>query len=244
MNYNYTTTLIYLLLIFAPITTIGQNNDFISLKSEYNQKYGLDTELYNGKKYYPSHTNAKGHPYLMTNIPQSGSIIILGKRFDNKSLKYNIYNQKIILNYYQFNGALSQLEILQSSIDTVILQSNIGTIGFQNRIFIQNKFDEINTSLIQIIHEAEYSLYLSWSKDYNFRAEASGGNHHYSKDKRKIFLITDSVRLIKKRKDFLNSFDAEKRDELKNFFKEHKIKIKKASEFELNQLMEFCNEKK
>lgn len=233
MDYKYTSILIYLLLILAPITTIGQSNDFLSLKNEYNQKYGLNSELYNGKKYYPSHTNAKGHPYLLSKKTQNGVLISLNKTYNNLSLKYNIYTQEIILKYNMSSGAVNQLVISNDRVDTLKLQ---------NRVFIQNKFSEISTPLIQVIVEGKYSMYLSWDKDYSFKSEVYGGSHIYSKEKRKVYLVINSVVSIKNNKSFLNAFKLEYRENIKQFIKENKIKIKKASEFQLWQLMEYCNE--
>lgn len=226
---------VFLLIAFlVSLSAFGQVMPVSVSKQAFVKMYGLDANLYNGRKYFSPHTSAKGHPYLFVEEARKGHLILAGKEYLNLDLKYNIYNQLIILEFENNIGFIEKIVVANSLIDTVYLF---------DRKFINNPFPEIRTALVQCVYEDSYSMYVSWKKEYSFKDGVAGGVFKYSKAFKDIYLCHDNTILKVKRKNkFYRFFDTEDWEPIRQYLKKHKIKFKKASDTELQELMKFCND--
>ena len=78
--------------------------------AECELKYGSDADLVNGEKYFYPYSTSDGDPFF---IFESGSskLRIKGKEFEEQSLRYDIYNHLLILDYKDVYGGTTSLRV-------------------------------------------------------------------------------------------------------------------------------------
>lgn len=228
------TFFVLLALVFSFHTNLlGQTEQYQDNWQYFNSKYGVDPELYNGVKYFPSHTQAEGHPFLLIERPVVGEVVMSGKKYTGLTLNYDIYNQQLILNYTNYTGAFERIVINSSLVDTFYIAY---------REFVQNPFPEIAIPYLQLIYKGKISAFVGWSKIYEFRGTIKSGQHEYSDEKKSFYLVKNSeVYKFRNRRTFIKHFDDSQQKQVKVFLKNEKMKIRKATDFQLQQLLIFCN---
>ena len=109
----------------------GQNSRIDSLKISYDQMYGQDMLLYNGRKYYSAINPIQGHPYWGGSDYFRGDIYLKGKVFRNNLLKYNLLSQEFVLSYSNNQEQHHPIVLVGGLIDSI----RISTV-----LFVRNKF--------------------------------------------------------------------------------------------------------
>lgn len=109
---------IFLFFLFLPTITFGQTNQ--NLKKAYADIIPLHLEAVSGGQYIDPPVDIEGHPYLGTSNFGEGSVTINGLRYEQVSLLYNIWEDKLIT----FQPVHKQKIILNASkIDAFELKS-------------------------------------------------------------------------------------------------------------------------
>ncbi|OFY70135.1 MAG: hypothetical protein A2Y71_12340 [Bacteroidetes bacterium RBG_13_42_15] len=122
-----------------------QNSDlggtYAKLYESFRKTYSFDQELVNGIFYENPYWKALGHPFLLENQFYTGTLVYHGKRYDHVEMKYDIYEQKMLINY-QFND--KQLNIL-------LLNEFISEFSFNGKMFGFFSFSEMKPAFFQVI---------------------------------------------------------------------------------------------
>lgn len=227
------TLFLYTLTLIFFIGKISGQQNYTEDWKKYDSSYGLNPTLHNGLKYFPSHTKAKGHPFLLYSEGVTGAIVVEDKEFKHVNLKYDLYKQQVVLSFLDYTGALEQIVLNNSLIDT---------FQISNHVFIKNPFRNIKAEFLQIVYSNQVSCYIQWSKNYEFHNTSDGGIHKYTDEKRTLYLVQNQeVQKFRNRRTFLKLFPEANRKEIKNFIKKNKIRIKKANHLKLQQLVAYCN---
>lgn len=225
----------HLLLVFiifvSAVNVFGQISRIDSLRNEYDQLYGLDMLLYNGKKYFSDFNPIQGHPFWGRNDYFKGDIYLKGKVFRNNLLKYDLLKQEFILSYTS-NGEQHHPIVLTSAL--------IDSIRTQDAIFVQNNYPEIPQTFVQKIHQGKVSCYISWIKTKYEKLYNNYVRIAVSKEKKDYYLVLDSrANSFHNEKTFVKVFSKKNQKKIKKYLNDNKIRFKGISDKELEQLVLF-----
>lgn len=209
--------------VFAQITT-----------SDLDKAYGLDPLLYNGKYYsYFVPRWTEGTQFLNGPDAVKGFVTKRGVTYDNLLLKYDVYNQQLILQYKTNTGA-DHLIIIS---DVWLEKFNLGDVHFE-MLAIQDTLRRI----YQVMGTGPIRALYSWSKKLDITNQIGSENHVFLPSMKESYLLIDTKLLkYKKNRSFVRLFDPAKQVVLKKYLRQHKIKVKKASNQVVTELINYCN---
>lgn len=211
----------------------GQMGRIDSLHTAYDQLYGLDVILNNGKKYFPDRTPAKGHPFWGSQESFSADLTISGKIFKDQQLKYNIHKQDFLLLYSDLNGQNCQIILNTPFIDSV----RTGSI-----LFVRNSYPEIGLPFVRMIYHGNLSCCAGLKKKLDFAAIGVNTGYSYSNEIRTYYLIMNQKAYpFSNKSSFLKIFPSVNRAVIRKQMSLHRMKFKKMNETILRQLVEFCD---
>lgn len=226
-------SILLLMLVLTSLISHGQNGYIASLRSEYDRYYGLDVLLHNGVKFRMDYKLHNGHPFWGIDNPFNAELVIKGKSYKDRSLKYNIEKQEFILIYKDYFGAEQQIVLNNSAIDTV---------KAEDILFIKNKFDEIKQNFIQEIYKGDISCYSARFKYLRFKGEkAPKSGYEYSTENKFYFLVIDNiVNEFGNKRTFLKAFPKKTKPEIKRYLATGRIRFRNISDRDIKNLVSYC----
>jgi len=194
--------------------------------------YGLSPVLYNGVIYSDYYNNGvKGDQYIDGKPYKKGSLSLNESLYTNLDLNYDIYRQKILLQFETQNQAKRQIEISLEHAKAF----SLGDIKFQ---VIQK--NDSSFRIFQVIGEGHIKILIHHFKTLR-TASSSVYNYHFSDHHHKTWIQIDhEILRIKNNKQFLEYFP-ENISLIKAWLKSNKIKIKKASDSQFLALINYIN---
>lgn len=239
---------LFILLIFSAFSSVWAQEEkdsfSIELMKEAEQKYGPDPELITGEKYFYHFSTASGDPYFETNGKvYSGaaqealaSVVIKGKQYSGQHIRYDIYQQLVILDYVDQHGAPA----------SVVLRNNwVDQFEIEGHSFKKFKDQHGKVRFGQVIFEGPVSCVFFWKKEYNPELQNGQKNYSFSEPIREAVLIRDGLSCqFRNRRGFLKCFRVEERAWVKAYLKEEHIKFRKAGPDEMKRLMKRINEQR
>jgi len=223
------------LLVFIFSALFSQNT--VEEISEYTSKvYGTDDLLVNGSNYLPLHPVAYGDPCFEKSAFVIGSLYLIGREFENVELKYDIEQQKVIL-----KGFVDAIHY-----KVIVLNDNyIKDFYLHNKHFV-NISNYLNQNFIygfyELIYDGSFVFVKQYSKEYLAVYSNRYPSGKYSETKIEMSVIKDNIKYkIKNRKSLFSVFP-EQTSEIKIYMKDNKIKLRKASNINLYNLMQYCDE--
>lgn len=227
--------LITFLLVFISLNLFSQSNteDIYNYTSEV---YGIDDILVNGSKYRTLHPVAYGNPFFADGTFSKGNLSLKGRDFQNVLLKFDIEQQKVILKAFPDSA----------NFKVIVLNDNyIKSFTLHERYFV-NISDILETTTVdgfyELVYKGGFVFARSYKKGFVAVYSSKYPNGKYSKTKRESFIFRENLKhRIKKKKDLYELFPQQK-GLIKKFMKDNKIKLHKASNQNLNILMQYCDE--
>jgi hypothetical protein len=222
--------LTFLLILIIPEIHISAQD-----KSEGTEMpYGFDPFLYNGRYYtYKIPGNAKGNPFLSGAEYQKGSVTLMDKIYQDLELNYDVLNQALLMKYNNPDGSTLVIEIPESWLDRF-------TIGASE--FELNRRTDARPAICQVIHSGPVKIQYFWSKDTKLDNALGSPVYVYSRPKRDQILQIKLKRFkYKNNREFINAFDPSIRINIRNYIRNKKINVRKASDPVISGLVGFCN---
>ena len=195
--------------------------------------YGLDPLLYNGKMYtYRVPPGTKGNPFLHGNEFIPGTATVRGVTFKDLQLKYDILNQQLIL-HYQKDG---------SEKDIVLAETWLESFTLGHSVFAMDNGQDTTRRIFQEIGNGPYQFYLHWDKDIALDSKPGERNYIFSNPEKLVY-IKDNNGLTKlaNNKSFIRHFEESKQPAIKKYLQVKQIKVLKASEKALKELIDHVN---
>lgn len=204
------------------------------VKSDFDPIYGLDPILYNGKDYtFFVSSSIEGHQFFESEKYFKGSVIIKGNEYENLSLNYDIYNHQLLLKYNDARGAINIVEISKAWLESFKIN------GYYFELM---KSDDYTDIIFQVVGVERIRLLINWQKRMKLKTESVSSYYFFSKPQRSVYVLNNNqLTKVKKKRDFLSVFNIEAQIDIKKYFKQQKIKLKKASISEMEGLMKYCN---
>jgi len=200
-------------------------------KNWFDLSYGPDYNLINGIKYIYLYSNIEGHPFFRENKFSTGSLMIASRKYQDVYLKYEIYNQEIILQYSPFSGGTNQI---------LLKNEDIHEFEIDGKLFRKYSFPETRTRFYQVVTSGKiYCLYY-WEKEMNYSTLSA---FSFSNQKKVSFLIKNGIPYrFRNVRNFRKLFPEQHKKEIKKFFRKNKTWLRNKTDDEMRYLLEFCNQ--
>jgi len=149
---------------------------------DHDRVYGLDPMIYNGRKYsyfLPSGTG--GNQFFTSAEFMKGGVVVKGVECWDLLLNYDIFNQKLLLKYYDETGAEMIIEVSEAWLERFSLGKSEFTyleINGQKRIF-------------QVLGDGPYFILYSWRKKLDLNNSVGAERYVFSEPARTQFVMID-----------------------------------------------------
>lgn len=212
----------------------GIDPSYREIREEAERRYLPSDELLSGEKYNYAYRSDDGTPFLEIPGNPLASLRFDGETYVGQRIRFDIYNQLMVLEYHDISGARGSLILQPERIGEV----QIGEYRF--RWFA----DKAGTGRYgQVIGRGEYQAVFFWEKQY--LPDLDNGREHYffSEPARTTFLrYEEQMCLFKRNRSFVKCFPEPERDRVKAYLKTHRIRVVKASPEEIGGLMDVMNQ--
>jgi len=174
----------------------------------------LNQIYYNGKVWIGLYYNVYGTEFIIEDKWYMADITINGIRFDSVELKYDIYNDEVLANYYD-----KKIIVLNNeNIDSFKLY-----IENRELFFVNLRGNDELKGHHELIYEGDSKLYRKWKKKRaQFVIEAR--YDEFQPDNDIIAYINNNIYPVKNRKRLLKAMD-DKKSEIKSYIRQEKINI-------------------
>jgi len=225
-------TISFLLTLLGLTGLFAQQPSITEYLAECERKYGSDTDLVNGEKYFYPYRNAMGNPFFFDD-PRKAVITIHGKEFDDQMLRYDIFNQKLILDFTDLYGASSSL---------VLRNEWVESFSFDNIRFVKMEGPEGKAEFFQAVNDGPIACVYRWSKNYQLNLTSGVQSYYFTEPVKEAYLVIGGhFHAYRNNSTFMKAFDQESQKLIKQFMRQSRIKVKKAPDSQIRHLVEYCN---
>lgn len=225
-------TITVLVALLGLSTLYSQQRSITDYLAECESKYGSDADLVNGEKYFYPYRQALGDPFLYTET-RSALITIQGKEFEAVQLRYDIFNQKLVLDYKDIYGSTSSL---------VLRNEWVESFDFDDQFFVNIPGPDGEPGFFQQVTDGPIACLYTWSKKYLLNLTSGVQNYYFTDASRDSFLLLDGEFYpYRNNKTFLKTFDTETQKLVKQFMRQSKVKVQHAPDSQIRHLVEYCN---
>ncbi len=201
----------------------------------------LDPILYNGKLYsYSTSNQIKGTPFLFENQNQSdknnvvvGDLKIKNQTYPHLLLNYDIYNQKLVMKFDFPQGGQKIIEVSDAW-----LQS----FSIKKKQFSYLKAPSGDYEIFQNIGSSETQILYYWTKRIEMNSSINDSYYYYVKAQKAMYLRNQNQFLkFTNNRNFTKLLDKRIYKKIKTYLKQNKIKVQKASDTQMLELINFFN---
>lgn len=210
-------SLFIFLLGIIPGTLISQNT-----VRELDRRYGPDQALYNGKIYsYTPLPGTKGSQYLISPDFVDGSISIRGKCYRDIALNYDIFNQQLLLKFRDERGVVNTIEVSKAWLSGF----SLGSMNFEY-LRLEN-----DPQFYQVLGEGEVRVVYHWRKNTDLESTVGTSVYYFTSPIKESFVLMDGqLKQFKSKRGLLKLFQPGERAGIKSYLRTNKIRVKKASD--------------
>jgi len=210
--------------------TVQNKIDNSDLYSLIEKNYGSNPVAINGIYHEDYYRNAIGHPFLNENQFVTGYVVIHNKRFDDIQLKYNVYNQNIVIRHD--TGVGNPLEIIPPN-------EFISEFRINGRLFRKYRDETGKEKFFQVVHDGSVKCLFYWSKERTDSFHDTRMlSYRFNEEVRKSYMIINHNLLrFKSKGNFFNLFPAKYKPELITFCRKEAINPVKSADAALGKLI-------
>ena len=195
-------------------------------------RYGNDAELVSGKKYFYPYGRSLGHPFLVEES-EAADLCIRGREFPLQKIKYDIYNQLLVLEYTDVSGSIGNL---------VLGMEWVESFRTATRTFIRTGGPGGEPVYLQQIATGNYECLYHWTKLYQLDMSTGSQRYAFSDPRRTAYLrIGEVFHLYRNNRGFTRAFPKHLRKQVKGILRQDRLKVQKASDFRMSALMQQLN---
>lgn len=212
----------------------GLGNLYEGLYESIQETYGFDQELVNGIFFMNRYLKALGHPFLWEDQFVNGSLVYHNKVYDDIMMKYDIYEQNLLINYH-FND---------KQITFLVVDEFVSEFSFNDKLFRYFSFHDLEPAFFQVISGGdELKCLYHWYKERreSFHNRTFSSFEFSESSKRSYLLIQDKLIPFRNNRIFMKSFPLEVQNQIRKFIRSNKIKVRTCDDSSMLKLMNYCN---
>jgi hypothetical protein len=190
------------------------------------RSFGSDQSLVNGIQFSNQYIRIVGNPYFLDGRYRSGSVCINDQLYEEVRLRYNLYTQKIEIEYRAPEGHMNQL---------ITVPEQISAFWLADHEFRRMQIGEDEAGYYMVLSSKQARCYIGWSLD-----AIGGGNseRRFSPIARKYWLQQgEHWTAFHDRKSYLRTFPKERKKEFRDLLKTRKFYFNQASTAEMVALI-------
>lgn len=202
------------------------------IRSIIENTYGPDSRLVSGTLYRGARQGSvAGHPYQIDEKWKTGYVIIDNLLFDSLLLKYDIFDNKLVLN---------TANISNSAVSLCINMDKTSRFGINGHNFVPfpSGKDVSGRRFSEALVEGTLSYLVLKRKDLNI--DGAGVDFSYKTYEHQYLLFNNELIKFKSKRTFFKLFPAFK-DELKKYIRQENLKMPGKRPENLIKLTEYCN---
>ena len=161
-----------------PKITVDEMDDY------FKEMYGPDQALINGIQFYNQYLNCAGHQYFGENKFRNGKLVIENTEFHNAPIKYNLFEQHIIV---------SHLGREQVYLEIILSNSRIREFELDGKVFRKLSLPGRDTLFYQVLEEEDLAVYHHWTKILIPSSSVEYSQGKFSGMLRESYLLKDSM---------------------------------------------------
>jgi len=207
---------------------------FNQIYSAAEKEYGINQELINGILFENKNPNAIGHPYFLDYYSNTGTVIYRGQHYSNLNLRYDIYDQQVLL-IYLFNKIEYKLHLHNEFITEFTIE---------NKKFIKKAFgaNEVAKFYQVIGEDLPIKMLYFWGKNLsNIYINNPDIKIFTSMQKETFILFNNELVSFNGNRSFTGKFPSVSKTAIKKYFRMNETKVKLANDYEMELLIEFIN---
>lgn len=204
---------------------------YLEIRQDAMDKFGPMMDLINGEMYNFPYRAAKGNPFLNTDSSYNAVIRIGETEYENQRLRFDIYNQQVVLDFNDRFGSAGSIVLHNEWLDRFII----------NDMLFKKYSEEFGSDhFLQVIYEGSASCLYSWKKSYKPDLRDGEMGYKFSDPIRKSFiLVNHCCYSYEGRSSFLRCFSPNIRPVIKSYLKENRIRLRRSPDREIRSLMVF-----
>jgi len=191
--------------------------------------FGSDQELINGIQFSNHFGQVDGHPYFLDERFRNGSINIADQLYEHMNLRYNLYSQRVEIEYRYGNGHLIQF---------MSVPELIPSFSIEGRIFVRMQLGDGAFAYYQVVSSGSSACYIGWSKDKNIARNDSFRAYQFSAPKRSYWLrLGQDVTPFNNRKTFAGTFPEQIQKDILKMLKQQRFSFKNATVVQAEEMV-------
>lgn len=217
--------------VFAQEQSHYSKTDYNKLYKSVMDEYGFDQVLVNGIFYEDKYRRKIGHQFFMEDQLYKGTLIYKGKEYKGVEMKYDIFDQQLILNI-KYNNSIVRI---------IPINDFISAFSFGNKFFSKYNFQG-EPGFYQVVFDAEKlkCLYL-WYK-VKLDSNSRPGYSEFSRsEKKKYLVINGSFMTFRNKRSFIERFPEKVRAQVSKYIKVNHINVNKSSDEKMSKFLTYCD---
>jgi hypothetical protein len=209
----------------------GGSTEFIQASETIIQQNPSDKNiLLNGRIWWNQYTRVTGDQFFLGNIFFKGSVTYNGRKFDNLDLKYDIYNDELILSIESYPVIIMNKEMVDSF-----------NLVLGNRIFhIINAGSDTSNVLrgyVNVLYGGRSSLFVKYTK--KIQPLGDDGKYDLFVQKHLIYLRKGTEIVPVEGKRYLLNLLEDKKKEIRDYIKSSRIKVMKKDPYSFIPVLKY-----
>jgi hypothetical protein len=216
-------TLLCALLAIMPAFLMAQH----SFEELVDRTFGSDQELVNGIQFSNQYIRIVGNPYFLDGSYRIGSLFIGDQFYEYVRLRYNLYTQRVEIEYLAPENHMNQLITVPEQMPAFLLE------GY---LFKRMQIGDEEPAYYMLRSSKNTNCYIGWS------LEAVGGGNtqrRFSQVERKCWIQQgEKWTVFHNKKSYIEAFGPERKKEFKDLLKSQNFHFNQAGTLELIVLVE------
>ena len=210
------------------LLTFGSLNGQLTFHERVAGELGSDQELVNGIQFSNHYGRIDGQPYFLDGKFREGSVYVNSQWYKQVMLRYNLYSQKLEIEYHTAEGHLNQFMSVAEKMSSFTLNGHV---------FKRLEFPDEESAYYQVISSGSNVCYIAWKKKLGSSKTSSNKENEFSLPEMSYHLkLNQELVDFHNRKTFSEAFPEQMRKDITKLVKQQKYSFKHPTIIEVETL--------
>jgi len=217
------------LLINFMVLVLATLNGQVSFPDRVVRAFGSDQELVNGIQFSNHYGRIDDQPYFLDGKFQDGSVYLNSQLYEHVMFRYNLYSQKLEIEYHSKEGHLNQF---------MSVSEKISSFSLNGHLFKRMKFPGEAAAFYQVLSSGSSVCYIAWKKKLGTSKTSSNKEHEFTPPELTYSLKLDQELVhFHNRKTFRDAFPEQMQKKISRLVKQQKYSFKHPTVMEVETMM-------